>query len=353
MATLQNSVQKCEDLTSFQEIFTTCYSHGLESIYKLENVDLKSVRKLAVVEKSVSIPVKIKEEWLEDQLSLDLGPFYREWITPYLHLEPIHVLQLAKPLEKNLLGLGVKTIGNLNQLDLQTLKLGQGHIEEIRKKLSEYIYNKPLKKTKSLDFLSLIKCVCADKDPCKIFVCLETYGLHEWMHLSPSESMEVKRSLNKSEWVSEMRPVIISAVKPYFPSIVETWVKPWLHRRGGVAHGAEIEEFLVLKSLDPGIAEKALKLFGPMHDSLVEIEGIFALSPAVAKEYELIFQKIKSYFVNPKACYQLCELVNLVAKEFALEWNSVTEAQIQRALNLSCAYKIFRASNGTWLIHLS
>lgn len=353
MATLQNSVQKSEDLTSFQEIFTTCYSHGLESIYKLENVDLKSIRKLVIVEEPIQIPAKIQEEWLDDQLSLDLGLFYREWMAPYLNQEPIQVLGLAKPIEKNLIGWGFRTIGNLRQIDIQSLKLGQGHIEEVRKRLADYILNKPLIKTKSIDFLSLIKCVCADKEPCKIFVCLEAYGLHEWMNLTPSESMEVKRSSNKKEWASEMLSLIIPAVKPLFSSILETWVKPWMYRRCGIASQEEIEEFLILKSLDPVHAKSALKLFGPVYDSLVPMEGSFALSEVVSQEYQRIHKTIKSYFINPKAYYQLEELMTFVAKELAMSYMKVTNEQLLRIFSFSSAFKIYRTSSGVWNVRLS
>ena len=39
---------------SFEEVYKTSYSHGLESIYRIENIDLKTVRKLGVKEEKPS-----------------------------------------------------------------------------------------------------------------------------------------------------------------------------------------------------------------------------------------------------------------------------------------------------------
>lgn len=347
MTTLQNSVQKCEDLTSFEEIFSTCYSHGLESIYKLESVDLKSVRKLAEVPAPRPV-LSQQEEWFEEQFHFDFGPLYRGWMVPFLTSEPIQVLLLTKPLEKTLLSWGVKSIGQLQKLDLQGLKLGQGHIEEVRQRVRAYMADKPVFKTRSIDFLSLVKCISADKDRCKAYVVLESLGLHEWMSLTPSEAIEVKRCVDKREWIEGMLPQLKRAAESYLSSIVDTWIKPWMYRREGIATQEEIEEFLLLQSADPIFAEKAVELFGDLSQVLLPLGGCFAASEEVRLEYHAIDQTLKSYFVNPSAKYLLNDLVPLILRELAEGWHFVTEEKVLRILRLS--YHVFR--QGNWYVQL-
>lgn len=360
MATLQNSVQISEayDLetdpsASFREVFTSSYSHGLESIYKLENVDLKSIRKLSIqresaVQSTASLPV---EEWQEDQFALDLGAFYQGWMTPYIFQEPIQVLQLAKPIEKSLIGLGIQNLGQLKAADLFSLKLGQGHIVDIHTKLKEYFLNKPTEKTTNIDFCSLIKCIFGDKDPCKAYVLLEPYGLHQWISLTPSETMEVKRSpaTQKREWKKEL--LSENEASRYFTSIIETWIKPWMYARDGVATVEELNEYLILRSLDETFAKGFLALFNDsIFSSLIHLKSCFALSKQFANRFRLIEMTGLSYFNQVDSEFSLNHFTQLIAVELGLKWHKLTSEQIFNVLKISNYYKVYRNSKGEWRV---
>ena len=360
MATLQNSVQISEtyDLetdpsASFNEVFSNSYSHGLESIYKLENIDLKSIRKLStqkepVLQSTVSLQI---EEWQEDQFALDLGSFYQGWMTPYIFQEPIQVLNLAKPIEKNLIALGFKNLGQLKGADLFSLKLGQGHIVDIRTKLKDYFLNKPTEKTANIDFCSLIKCIFGDKDPCKAYVLLEPYGLHQWISLTPSETMEVKRApaTQKREWKKELFSE--NEAKDYFTSIIEIWIKPWMYARDGIATVDELNEYLILRSLDETYARSFLELFkDTIFSSLISLKSCLALSKQFANRFRLIEMTGLSYFNQADTEFSLNHFVHLLTVELGLEWHKLTSEQIFKVLNISNYYKVYRNAKGEWRV---
>lgn len=94
------------DLQSFEGTYKTAYSHGLEAIYALENVDLKSIRRISDAQESEPLQPKSPPRPLqpleapEPQLELDLGDGYRSWIESFVLQEPIHVLGVS-PMPKN------------------------------------------------------------------------------------------------------------------------------------------------------------------------------------------------------------------------------------------------------------
>lgn len=360
MATLQNSVQisemyemAVEPSASFQEVFSNSYSHGLESIYKLENVDLKSIRKLSTLKdpvSSTSSSIRI-EEWQEDQFSLDLGPFYQGWMTPFVLQEPIQVLQLSKPIEKSLIALGYKNLEQLKAADLFSLKLGQGHIVDIQVKLKAYFQNKPLEKTSTIDFCSLIKCIFGSSDPCKAYVLLEPHSLHQWIALTPSETMDVKRSSVelKKQWREEL--LSENEAKTYFTSIIETWVKPWMYARDGIATLDELNEYLILRSLDETFAKNFLELFKEsIFSSLINLKACFALSKQSANRFRLIEMTGLSYFNQEDAEFSLDHFAKLLANELGLEWHSLTSECIIKVLKISNYFTVYRKIKGEWAI---
>lgn len=360
MATLQNSVQISESYeiavdpsASFQEVFSNSYSHGLESIYKLENVDLKSIRKLSTQKESISVSISSVriEEWQEDQFSLDLGAFYQEWMTPFVLQEPIQVLQLSKPIEKSLIALGFKNLEQLRGADLFSLKLGQGHIVDIRTKLKEYFQNKPLEKTSSIDFFSLIKCIFASKEPCKAYVLLEPYNLHQWISLTPSETVEVKRATieQKKEWRNEL--LAENDAKTYFTSIIETWIKPWMYARDGIATADELSEYLVLRSLDEAFAKNFLKLFDEtIFSSLINLKTCFAFSKQAANRFRLIEMTGLSYFNQQDAEFSLDHFSKLLACELGHKWQTLTSEFIIKVLKISNYFTVYRKIKGEWAV---
>lgn len=347
MAALPSCVQTTG---SFQEVFETCYSHGLETIYKLENVDLKTVRKLAEVKAKPSFKIFL-EELSDPQLEFDFGPFYRGWQVPFVLQEPIQLLKLSKPIEKNLNSHGFKTLYDLKHADLQALRLGQGHIEEIRSKLKSYLSDKPLEKTTTIDFLSLIKCFFGAEDPCKAYVALEPYGLHEWIFLAPSETVLIKRSSIdlKDKWEKEILSNI--SIGHHFQTLIDTWAYPWIQKRGGIASQEELIEYLILQSSDPFLAKKALELILKIanpFESMHSFNGCFVFSEESFQKYKAIYSIAKSYFINKTLEIPLVNLINFVIRELLSIDIQSTQEDVERGLRLFSKFDLFRNQTGIW-----
>ena len=80
------------DAAEFDLISKTAYSHGLEAIYAIENVDLRTLRKLQqnpLEELRPTPKPQRKVPGLENQYQLELGSGFRCWIAPFFKKEPI------------------------------------------------------------------------------------------------------------------------------------------------------------------------------------------------------------------------------------------------------------------------
>lgn len=348
MATLQNSVQSSPAPNSFQEVYKSCYSHGLESIYKLETVDLKTIRKLSenIVPKIQAVP---SCEFFEP--AFDLGLFYQGWMTPFICDEPIQVLQLSKLIEKTLISFDCMTLGQIQKANLFTFRLGQGHIEEVQRKLKEYFFGKPLEKTASIDFLSLLKCLLADRPTTKLYVWLEAYGLHQWMLLSSAEMVEVKHLTpqGRKEWMRELQelmhmPSQQEKIYGFFSRIIEVWIKPWIFSRGGIATKEEIHEFLLLRSLEKSIAEKTLAFLSAYIDPFQSLEcnGILAFSSEKAEDYKMVEKLALTYFPSCKSFMVLADLIFFLQNELIRDWRLFSYDFIQKALEISPLFCVYR-----------
>lgn len=362
MTALQKNVQSSVFSTEFDVRASpqNAYSHGLESIYKLECIDLKSVRKFSTApEKPVQkSQVSLWEDATEPQLSFDLGPSFRGWMVPSLLQEPIQVLQLSKPVEKNLFEKGYKVLEQLEQASLQGLGLGQGHIEEVRRKLSQYLQGKPRLKIARIDFQSFIKCLFGDLEWKKVYVFLSSFDIAEWVVLSPADSADVKKLSfeNRERWFREVQDQLKTGLKAaslqeFFASVSDTWIKPWMMSRGGLATKHELLEALLLRSLEPQFAKGALECLFTQEDplkSLVPISGGFAASKEIQKNHEILEKTALSYFKNPSSLIPLENLKKWIAEEYALKWES---AAPEKSLRFSPCFDLFRdVKSGEWMV---
>ena len=366
MTVLQKGVQSersLEKIPGFHETFKSAYSHGLEAIYSIETVDLKSVRKMAeaVPSKQERRPKVASQEYIEEQPSFDLGAAYRDWMVPHTLQEPIQVLQLSKHVEKALLEKGLCSLGALqkaNWHDISLLRgLGQGHIEDVRGKLQAYIAEKPIQKSTSIDFLSLFKCLCGDLERKKVCALLEPHGLAEWLSLTPLEGMELRRAAPDvyQEWGHETQKLLLGGDKRDFlfaelGLLIQTWIVPWLWRRGRVATASQIYEALILRSADEELGEHAVPLlfsWAPLHHFLPQIEGVFAASEADAVAHKELIALASTYFVHPDTSYGLTELENLLRAELATQWRSMPHLSQQLVLG---PFHCYRDPKGQWRI---
>lgn len=361
---------------TFEEVYRTSYSHGLEAIYNIETVDLKTVRRIG--EKAVEkLPSKklwddfIAVECEPEQLEFDYGAGYREWMESFVLQEPIQVLSLSKHAEKNLIEQGICTIQNLMQEDFSKwvfMKgIGQGHIDEVQQKLASYTQNKPLKRCSYIDFRSWLKGILGTYSCKKVFVALEPYKLEDLFTLSPSESVEVRRlPLEKRlEWRHEMDSEFSIKKEEVFKDmgkVVEAFIKPWLLRRLGFATKEELVERLLRASNTPGMVSYSLDFFSsvffygrfPLEDYLSHIpEGVFFASVSHSRRYEQVVDKAMSYFYKDGAHYSLNELTTLLMREFAMSWEHFSPEFIKKVLRFSSKFRVRKAERGILRVKLA
>lgn len=346
---------------SFEETYKAAYSHGLESIYKLENVDLKTVRRLA--EKVVEEPVKTSfSTSFEESDELDLGPGFRKWIIPFLKEEPIQVLQLNKVSEKCLLEHGFKTLHELYATDLNRLVyvkgMGQGHIDEIKHQLNKYTRSKPLHKAYQIDFVSWIKALTFDMNLKKVYVLLEKYHLEGLVSLTPMESVEVRKldKGKKEEMLAEtVREIQLKAPQVYarFEEILQTFVIPWMEGRSGMATEEEILERLERISCLPLVAQKALAFFKdaffegqfPFYQGLSYAREIYFAGSYFLKNFSQLEQSLESYFYHPTVHYALDELYCFLLRDYSVKWRRLEKGFFEKTLKLHPHYSVFKDAN--------
>lgn len=358
------------DVSSFEKTYNTAYSHGLEKIYKLENVDLKSVRRIAdysqensssedtvEFEQSIDLPL---------QLEFDLGDEFKSSIEHFVLREPINMLGLSRHAEKCLAERGLVLIKDLIEADLRQFVfikgLGQGHIDDINRKLTNYIKGKALWDAKTIDFTSWLRTLVGDIDSKKGYVLLESFGLSGLFTLTPSENVEVKRlTLEKrQEWIQEVKILLLqeSKVKQLhqdLANIINVFVKPWMKCRFGIATEAEIHERLLNLSDNPAEAKAVLEFFkeyyfndkSPLTGSLKSLdEGLFAADKHIEKIYKVVIERAMTYFYKNDVRYPLNKLVQLLECEFASNWNGFPTNFVEYLLRISPNFRVRKDETG-------
>lgn len=330
-----------------QDAFQGAYSHGLENIYKVETIDLKTVRRLQAIELPPEPSLKQFHK-VDVQLEFDFGTKYRNWVTPYLDREPIQVLQCSKPLEKWLLENEFLTIRALRFADLSTepflRKLGQAHREEVASKLRSYLYDKPLSQTKHFDSLSLLKALVGHLDRKKLAVALKPYDLEDFLALTPMEQAELKKvtPFEETEWKREVKAAIDRTfLEESFHRIAEAWLAPWIERRGGVASLEELTEFLEMVSLDASITRKFFAFIPIPLRELLPSEGNLFYSSEAMKATALKFEEcLLSYFPSNAYRYTMDQLLEFVSCESSKKGELPSRKLLESLLYLSPCFSV-------------
>jgi hypothetical protein len=354
----------------FEQTYKTAYSHGLEFIYALENVDPRSIRRLSVQNKknTVSLSTQRPRPCLSKspQLELDLGRDFREWIHPLILSEPIQVLELTRYAERVLMIHYKKTLANVLHCDFNELmlskKIGQGHVQEIRDKLHTYLAGKELSKTTRIDFTSFLRCLTGTMARKTVYVFLQNYDLEELLTLLPSEGMEIRRlqEIKRQEWIQAafeelQMPERCLFVKEKMSEIAAAVLKPWMRSRLGFATAAELLERLECLSGQFNAVVKSLRLFSdlyfnktfPFAANLYEVcPGVFSIDLWHKEIFHRITTKASSYFYKSSTYYPLDELVRWINRELAKEWEGFPEGYVEKVLSVSSNFHLRKAGNG-------
>lgn len=363
---------------AFENIYQRSYSHGLEKIYALENIDVRSIRKIsspsavrtASNSKKITKPYKQKSEQLELPF---VGPFQTK-LTPFIFREPIQVLGLNKRIEKWLIDQEKVCLTNLLEDDKQTLVhlkgIGQGHLDEITDKLLNYLEeNSPSDESPKIDFTSWMKTFLADLDPKKCAVLLETFQLPPLTLLSPAESAEIRKLTHekRAQWLEETTQdcctqTKIDLIKTDLKEISDLFIKPWLRKRGGIASLSEMQDYLLKLG---GLYSHTSQVLDFISDVFFDQKFPFALylfpveeelycdSLETAETYHSIIQTVYTYFYNDNLHYPLDFLVRWIRYEYAKKWQGFADNFIERILRLSCKVRVRKNTSEQLTVRLS
>ncbi len=359
----------------FQDLFKTAYSHGLEAIYKLESVDIKSVRPFQCsIPDPKPIPVVSKSDSIQEmQCVFDFGPEFRNWISPFVLREPVQVLALSKAAEKNLLQHHLPLLGDLIQHNifefLQRKGMGQGHIDEIKCGLEFYLKDKELRRTRKIDFAAWVRSLLAQIPRQRsLFVCLDHFQLSHLLEMTPLESMEIKRLTleQRKELYQDGSKLLQTHLKPALEKdlclIAKTLLIPWIFTRHGIASKEEIEERLERISEDPSLTHNVLHFFSdlffngsfPFTQLLHKIEPeLYCGSTRVAEECRSMISIAATYFYKPGICYPVQELVSLILRDFARSWIGFDIGFVEKILRTSSLFNVRKGERGVLEIRMN
>lgn len=351
----------------------TAYSHGLEAIYAIETIDLSSIRPLEKQSpKEIKKPITRNSapNCLPLQLEFDFGDEYRGWIESFVLREPIQVLDFSWHAEKNLTAIGKKTIGDLVKQDFVNLKgLGQGHIDEIQKKLQSYLEGKQLDRCTMLEFGSWIRALYAFMDRKKCYVSLESFRLNHLLTLSAAENNEVNRlsAEKKQGWSREILTLLRTEerkqdVAKDFKKIVDVFVKPWVSSRHDLATNLELMERLHRISDRTTKTPDAINFFSsvyfddqfPICSYLHKVdENLYSSNVQTVYRYRRMIEKASTYFYNPTVSYDFFHLIQLLTQEFALSWEGFPDGFVEKALRQSPRFRVRKGDNSVLIIRLA
>jgi hypothetical protein len=317
--------------SSIQDSARTAYTHGFETIYRVETIDLRTVRTLSRVDQQVNEVVHSSEEMpSEEQLELDLGPLYRKWNPSFVDLEPIQVVQFNKQLEKWLFENGFATIGALRFADFS------GHRDEIAIKLKDYLKGKALKRTQEIDFISLMKVLFGRMERKKVFAALKPFKLEGWLPLTPTEMAEVKKMSDELAYAFglEVREGYDRGLlSQLYERIASTWLAQWINQRGGIAIEEELNEVLVMRACEPLIAKRFLRFIPfPFASYLPYADGLYFGAKSGAENYRKVMQLLLSFFPKKSYAYSLQEIAFYAAHDLCRLGERVDLPFIQKIL---------------------
>jgi len=342
---------------NFNELHKSAYSHGLESIYSIENIDLRTLRRLQDNPLDSS-PVSKKSFKLvceQEQYQLDFGACFRNWIPPFFPLESIRVLGLSKYAEKALKDLGKLRVGDL--LDSQQLKgLGQGHLVEITEKVAAFVAHRNPTHAETIDFAGWIRALFADLECKQIYPLLEKYQLQDLVAITPAESVELKR-LNLEQRGERCQEALAKMDQKLLEegrkSITFAFLIPWMTDREGIAAQGEIEERLERMSDEGEVALKVLNFLNGSFDPFFFgkyltplTANLYAINSAYATHGHTLLKLAATYFYSPKVFYPFKTLVQLLHRELATHWISLPPRFVEKILFAAPAFRLSKNHKG-------
>lgn len=353
----------------------TSVSHGFDQIYALETIDVRTVRPLnggvkEIEELSASTPIEpvqasFSKELEEGELLLDLGHEYRGWIESFRLSEPLQVLKLSSLAEKALLDAGkvsLKDLMGFSTSDTLAIKgMGQGHVDEIHYKLEKYLGNMGVLRSRSVDFIGLLRCLLATMEPVKRSLCMAPYDLTDLFPLSQAQSMELRHlgeDKKQELWAQSVLEAQNDKRTQFFQrsirQVADVFIRPWVRGRLGLATHYELSERLEKVSSDGDRTSQILAFLSETYchgrfllsDALKEVEkGLYCADEWIARDVRCVLGKTRSYFYHPHLKYRLSDLISWLEREFAREWRDFPEGFLVKLLRLSHEFLVWKAKD--------
>lgn len=342
------------------------YSHGFESIYAFETIDPTSVRVMSAAPPPVVTQILDPKEPLPD---LDL-PFVKSSISPFFLKESVEILKLSSHAERFLRSTGHETIEQILTLDFSDMSLlrglGQGHIEEIRAKLKEFVRGRSLTSRTCVDYISWARSLFHGMDKRVVGVAFERFGLSDALPMSLTEKIEIKKlpQEKKQDWFCHFKSTCKSHHDTFdsdLRNVMEAFVFPWMLGRGGFASTAELKELSWRLGESREESESVLALFAELfcdgaHPfcSLQEscISGIYTANQNAEKMIRCINNVLNTYFYAPGLVYDLNELADWCEREFACAWINLDREVFCRVVRESRNYQTLLQRDGKGYIEI-
>lgn len=194
----------------------------------------------------------IKESDPSDQLRLPFDT-NEEGIPPFRLFEPLSSLNLTPFAAKAIRSIGASTIGDAALFVFDPTKecrgLGQGHLEEIRRKIEEFVGPPPYSREYSFDIASLLRLSLSTLEPSERAFVVTFFRLQQAVFVTPQEMREAEVMLLKDKDRKFKGIIEKAAVKSgnrtreLLDLVFCGLLRPWMVRRGGLAHEHEIHQF--------------------------------------------------------------------------------------------------------------
>lgn len=356
------------------------YSHGLEDIYTLENVDPSTIRTLGNEEETnhqsvekVEVPSKKYPVTPNQQTELNLGPEFSSSMPSFALSLPLDYLNIDETTLKAANQKGITCIKDVLECEWDevalTKGLGQGHAEEIRSAFENTMGGQELIFCQTVDYKALIRCLLSKELLMKHYVHLQQYGLESLVDLSPLMHLELKRTPEqmKIRWIEESCSALKSTdcmeiTRSSLEYVIKTYVTPWLWERNGFAYAYEVMDRLEQISEDPHIFDRALKFLSSTYcdgDSILEwlfseTDGpIVFVDKVVESKFSYCEEKVMSYFYKSDLTYTLKELVVWVFRELAAEWSDIDAQMIEKIIEHSSLFEVRKGIDHELMVFLA
>ncbi|MEM1283342.1 MAG: hypothetical protein AAGG81_07295 [Chlamydiota bacterium] len=356
------------------------YSHGLEDIYNLENVDPSTIRKLGDEEETnyqsiekVEVLSKKYPVTPTQQTELNLGPEFSSSMPSFVLSLPLEYLSIDGTTLNAANQSGITSIKDVLECDwdevVLTRGLGQGHAEEIRSAFETAFRSQELILCQTIDYKALICCLLSKDLLLKHYVHLQEYGLESFVDLSPIMHLELKRTPQetKIKWIEESCSALKMTdckeiARSSLEYVIKTYVTPWLWQKNGFAYDYEVMDRLEQVSEDPQIFDKTLKFLSSTYCDgesilrwiLPEIEAsIIFVDKVVKSKFSYCEEKVISYFYKPDLTYSLKELVLWVFRELAAEWRDVDGETIEKVIEHSSLFEVRKGMDHQLMVFLA